>query len=40
MAAAMSSRSGSHAFSSGGEYGGGVGAAPTRSIGASRYQKA
>ena len=38
-ASAMSSRSGSQARSSSGAYGGGVAAAPTRSIGASRSQK-
>ena len=40
MAAAMSSRSGSQARSSSGAYGGGVAAAPIRSIGASRSQNA
>ena len=39
MASAMSSRSGSQARSSSGAYGGGVAAAPMRSIGASRSQK-
>ena len=40
IAAAMSSRSGSQARSRSGAYGGGVGAAPIRSIGASRSQNA
>ena len=38
MASAMSSRSGSQARSRSGAYGGGVAAAPIRSIGASRSQ--